>query len=367
MADLILIPVILLLLYKIEYKRDGVFDDYLSIERTNILKAIMAINVLLSHCTLDYINLNSKLLNVTSGDDAVKIFFFLSGYGLAVSYKRKGSAYINNFFSRRFAKILVPAIIVIIPNLLFFKFTGFCYYIEDLSPATFLKVFIENGYTLVINSWFVIELCILYIAFYLAVKLSKGDYNTGIRNASVFTVIIMGAFYVVYMYKEWLPVWFFSTYAFAFGLMWGAREESFVKRIKKHFDYVYLIGLPLGMILMIGMNVTKPFLDANLYDVLKNLFVGPIMVAAVILAGMKIRVGNKVWTFLGKISYEIYLIHGVFINIYRCNKLYIESDILYVLCAVASSLLGAVILHYASKLILDLYFKAIDTIGKKEN
>lgn len=38
MADLILIPVVLLFLYKIEFKKDGIYEDYLDVERCNILR-----------------------------------------------------------------------------------------------------------------------------------------------------------------------------------------------------------------------------------------------------------------------------------------------------------------------------------------
>lgn len=45
MADLILIPVVLLFLYKIEYKKDGIYEDYLDVERCNILRGVWQLSL----------------------------------------------------------------------------------------------------------------------------------------------------------------------------------------------------------------------------------------------------------------------------------------------------------------------------------
>ena len=94
MADLILIPVVLLFLYKIEYKKDGIYEDYLDVERCNILRGGMAVVVVLFHVGL-YVNEN--ILKICQGPDAVKIFFFLSGFGLILSLHNSFNSFVFDF------------------------------------------------------------------------------------------------------------------------------------------------------------------------------------------------------------------------------------------------------------------------------
>lgn len=366
MADLVLIPIILLLLYKIEYKRDGIFEDYLSIERTNILKAVMAVDVFLFHLTLSYLNVDTTFMKVASGDDAVKIFFFLSGFGLAVSYKRKGQAYLNGFLSKRFAKILVPLIIVAIINAGAFEYTGTYYTYDSFNLSNIYHGFIDNGLTLVYNSWYVIELMILYIVFYFSFKISGNNFQRGINISVTLTMLVMGAFYMLAVYKTWLAVWFYSTYVFAFGLIWGAKEEKILTLAKKKHDYLFMIGVPASMITVIVLRMVKPIMEIGIYQVLKSLLVGPLMILGVILAGMKIRINCRVWKILGTVAYEIYLVHGLVYNLLRSNKIYIDNDVLYVCASLGIAIVLAFAVHYLSQGILKVYFKIIESLQKKE-
>lgn len=351
MADLILIPVVLLILYKIEYKKDGIYEDYLSIERSNILKAIMAFIVMLSHCTLSYLNINTFFLKFLSGGDAVKIFFFLSGFGLAYSCRKK-AGYLNNFFSRRLSKLLVPVILVAILNVIFFKYAGTFYDTDGITVKNVFTSFFNNGYTIVFNLWYVVELIVLYIGFYFSFKLSKNDFNKGINYSVAFTVVVMLAFYLVFIYKGWLAVWFYSTYAFAFGLIWGAKDEEIKEFAKHKSNYMFSILLSAFAILMLIVVNLKSSLETGNYDIIKNLILGPVVILGIVIAGMKIKVNCKFWKVMGSISYEIYLVHGIFINLLRGNKIYIQNDFLYVLCVVVLSVLTAFILNYLSKMII---------------
>ena len=127
MADLILIPVVVLLLCKISYNKTGLNRDYLSIETTQAMRGVMILDVVLFHFCLDYLNVNQKLLSVCQGDDAVKIFFFLSGYGLIYSVKHKGDAYLKGFFSHRLVKIAIPAAVNIAIKKQTVYFEYFCF------------------------------------------------------------------------------------------------------------------------------------------------------------------------------------------------------------------------------------------------
>ncbi len=366
MTDLVLIPVILLLLYKISFNKDGLYSDYLSVERTNILRGIMALDVVLFHFSLEYLNVNIKLLSVCQGDDAVKVFFFLSGYGLMYQYMNKGKSYLDGFFTKRFAKILVPFIVAAIPYVIFYKASGGYYGAGEITVAKVFTEFFKNGYTIVYNAWYVVELMVLYIVFFVCCKLAKGDKQKTVNSCVTVVMLLMCGFWALYNYGSWMYIWFFSIYAFAFGILWAYKEKAIVKLLSKKFDYIYMLVIPVVIfIILIRRNYLIGF-GTEPYIMSKNLLLGPFIVIGVIVGGMKIKVNCKVWKYLGNISYELFLIHGLFYTLLRSSLVYVENDLLYVLGVLGLSIISATVLHYVSKYILKAYFACLNKLTAKK-
>ncbi|MDU5108905.1 MAG: acyltransferase family protein, partial [Clostridium sp.] len=131
----------------------GIFDygkeeyEALSVYNTNLLKGIAAILIVISHIGNKYgIRYFTPL-----GGIGVSVFLMLSGYGLLLSYKKKG---LNNFLARRFSGILIPYWIVVI-------------------IYSFINIDIFNIYDFIMQilliktipyTWFVQYIIILYIA-----------------------------------------------------------------------------------------------------------------------------------------------------------------------------------------------------------
>ncbi|MGN1421155.1 MAG: acyltransferase family protein [Eubacterium sp.] len=362
MADLILIPVIILLVYKISFNRDGLNSDYLSLERTNILRGIMALDVVLFHFSLDSLNVNIKFLSVCQGDDAVKVFLFLSGYGLMYQYMHKGKSYLDSFFTKRFAKIIIPFIVTAIPYIIFYKASGGYYGAGEFNVSTLFSEFFKNGYTVVYNAWYVVELMVLYIVFFVCCKLSKGNNQKMVNCCVTAVMLLMCGFWALYNYGNWMYIWFYSIYAFAMGILWAYKEKAIVKLLDKRFDYIYMLVIPLVIfIILLRRNYLIGF-GVEPYIMSKNLLLGPFIVIGVIVGGMKIKVNCKVWKYLGNISYELFLIHGLFYTLLRSSLVYITNDFLYILAVLGASISSAVAIHYISKYILKAYFTLVDKL-----
>ena len=368
MADLILIPVVALLLCKISYNKTGLNRDYLSIETTQAMRGVMILDVVLFHFCLDYLNVNQKLLSVCQGDDAVKIFFFLSGYGLVYSVKHKGNAYLKGFFSHRLVKIAIPLVIAAIPHIFLFKHAG-VYYLANtpLTLKTMFELFFHNGYTIVYNAWYVVELIVLYVAFYISFKIAKGDFERGVNITVLLTVLCMIGFYMLYLKQSWLHMWYFSTWAFAFGVIWSAKEEQIFKFIQKHFNLIFCVSILMVSFLAIFRREIMFQFSSDNYIMSKSMILGPFIVFGIIVGSMKFKLGCPVWKFLGKISYELFLIHGIFYNELRSGDIYIKNDLLYIVIGVALSIAAATLLYYIDRFILKGYFKLIGKKTKEES
>ena len=71
-----------------------------------------------------------------------------------------------------------------------------------------------------------------------------------------------------------------------------------------------------------------------------------LFVMIVLLLIMKLRFKNPVLSFLGKISLEIYLIHGLFLEMFRCPyKIYITNNLAYLAACVICAVLFAFLIH----------------------
>ena len=74
-------------------------------------------------------------------------------------------------------------------------------------------------------------------------------------------------------------------------------------------------------------------------------------VAFVFLLTLKIRFNNVFLRFLGTHSFELYLIHGLFLEIFRSDRFYIKSDFIYTAVRVDLSLGLTALMYYPFKII----------------
>ena len=74
-------------------------------------------------------------------------------------------------------------------------------------------------------------------------------------------------------------------------------------------------------------------------------------VAFVFLLTLKIRFNNVFLRFLGTHSFELYLIHGLFLEIFRSDRFYIKSDFIYTAVVLIFSLGLTALMYYPFKII----------------
>ena len=131
-------------------------------------------------------------------------------------------------------------------------------------------------------------------------------------------------------YGRW---WSNYTYALPFGMFWATYKNKIDKVIQNNY-YIYLL---LAVVLFIGVQYIKP-IDCNITRGI--LF--PLLVMIVL---MKIKIDNSLLQYLGSVSYEIYLFHGIFVNILLCKPeivLY-KNGFIYVTLSLITTLITAVL------------------------
>lgn len=306
--------------------------DYLSKENTSCVKGIFAFIILLVHITQfhpisvhPYVN----YLITSMGYLSVAVFFFLSGYGLEESCKKK-SGYLNTFWKHRILPLYGTYLYVMAIYLICFLCLG-----RSFSPATVLKSILLYA-TIVNNGWFFFAIIVLYIIFYLTHRLLKSSLLQTIGMGIGLILWCMACIYFQFGYWLWI-----SVFAFLAGILWQHYKEkidAFASQTKGYITGCISTSLGFCITWLIG----------HMYRLPQSVYFTFQMISAVFFVGvimwlcMKIPVQCRITRFLGRYSKYIYAMHGLVLNIFS-NYLKVENTALYLLIVIPGSILLAII------------------------
>ncbi|SEF86897.1 Membrane-bound acyltransferase YfiQ, involved in biofilm formation [Eubacterium ruminantium] len=332
MADIILLifplTIFIILFAGAKVRRnDASGDEAWNLDQAKAMQVFAALMVILHHMVqriTDCGGIDKGLITEWNsfGILCTSIFFFFSGFGLYKSCKTKEN-YLVGMLRKRLPTILIP-----------FYAINIIYLIVDprdrLSNA--FDVFTSLiGFTLVnSNAWFVVELSILYIAFYLCFRKS-GSERKAICRLTVFTLMLVTTSLLLghdttkvrghWFMGEW---WYNTTLIFIMGILF-AKNES---RIKAFMTRRWKILLPVSLLLLVGWYIFEEYIEANygyyrewqghpgypekLLTLVVQLIFCMIFMFIILLVNLKLQFGNPALRFLGSITYEIYLIHDIY-------------------------------------------------------
>lgn len=293
-----------------------------SFENTNALKGLLALSIVLCHMTsrVDY---ELPLFSFTvMGSIGVGLFFFLSGYGLIVSVE-KNLGYMNGFLMRRFTKILIPYFLMMASYLVYsIVFEG--------TISNVIGSFI--GGNPVSNSWYVFAYLFCCFLFWLAFR--KGDSRDG-RGKKLLMIACGLCLYIVFtgIVMQWPDWWYKTILCFLMGVIWGLNQNKIEIFFRKRYLGVLLFTVIFAIVSYLFPSIMRRLfhLSGNYIWLIND---GLMAISFTLLIGLllyKINVRNKITVFLGNISYEIYLFHGlimdVIVNAGGAQKPHIHQEI----------------------------------------
>lgn len=330
----------LLLIEKIEWKTESdqmSGNEYLGRNYTNQLRGFFAVVVVYYHLALGIHPDGIFDIFSNLGNYSVGVFFFLSGYGLLVQYQKKGRDYLKGFLWHRVIVSLV------IPYLIF----NVIYYVayvclgRQTTPLDMLASWI-NGHPLVSNSWYIIAIFYFYLVFFVSALLSGKRLwlTTGLCFVGSLAWMVicheMG-------YGDW---WFYSCFTLNAGMLWVLVHERVEDWFQKQFWLKEAGALVTCIVLYYAATILPQYIGMQTLIYLGCMQLSAIMFCVFVIAlGMRIRFNGRCLALLGECSLELYLIHGLFMTIFRSDKLYLESDILYSLAVLLAAVLAAFLLH----------------------
>lgn len=218
----------------------------------------------------------------------VTTFLFYSGYGILESIKNKKN-YIKNFFKKRIVKLFVlfstALILYIILNLLINN---------NYSLKTILLAFV--GWESIGNSnWFMFAIFSMYFATLISFKIFKKD----IKSAILLNTILSFVYIILVNIFKGYDWWYNIILCYNLGMFVSYYKEKIISLLKNNTHY-YLILLTLLMIFTISyINYSNYFV----FEIVSMSFV-----LIIFMITLKIKIGNKFLLWLGKNTFNIYIL-----------------------------------------------------------
>lgn len=342
---------VFVLLYKVKFAGfTGYFDDYLSLENSNAFRGIMALVIVLHHLCRQFADDGKyeiwlKPFDSPMGWLVVGMFFFFSGYGLMMGYKNK-NLYLKGFLKKRLPAVLIPmltATVLYLPFQLTIKIGngtfGYDYLLNILLGQDFI---IRNG-------WYVYAIIVFYVLFFVIFRFIK---NTKMAITTFTISIFLYEVICFIVYNNF--VWSASSICIAFGVVYAYYYEAITRIMKK----LYYLLLALCIIGYIGSMAINPLFNRLFHfyppEFISENFCCLFFVLFSLIICLKLNFNNVLTAFLGNISYEIYLLHGLFIIIFA-NFIKIDNSILYTALVLAFTVLSSWLIHKINRLITGKY------------
>lgn len=317
-------------LWGVRFQKKGCDEGYLSMEKGRSFRGILALTVVCHH--LAEKTGDSSLFHIFAflGFLPVAYFFFLSGYGLQKSYAGK-PGYRPTILKKRIPSVLGPYLAVTLLYWLMSAVEG-----DPYSVGEVLRSF-AVGDPIARFTWYIVFVLLLYGGFYLMTGFYRGNQLRGVA----WHMLFLAACILVFRKLGFSGYWYNSCMTYPLGILWAMKEKQWLPAVKKHFWLLAGLLVPaFGAVFL----ATMVLVDAS-WVLLLYWTSGILFTAVCLLLQMKLTFGNRLLKTLGDCSMEIYMLQGLFMGLYRGNRIYMEDPALWSAAVLISTCTAAWALH----------------------
>ncbi len=349
-------------------------EEYTSLKQTKMLQGITALGVALHHMAQKtcapwhpaIYTVHGLDLFVPIGYLFVSVFLFCSGLGLYKSLHTKPD-YLKHFIRRRILTMIIAF------YLSEWIHTAVRLLMRQKMDLTKILWYLSGLHMANPNAWYLIVIPFFYLVFWAAFRFCKRE-GFAIFWVFVFTLAytVLGA-YIGHQDNWWMQGewWYNSIILFPVGLLFGKFEKPVTRFFRKGYWFWLLLSFA-GIFLLFRQSEWLNNSVWGYYDAFSSRMRVPhslmsaggqwlvclFYVAFCFLLMMKVRIGNKTLAWLGSITLEFYLMHGLFVELFGFNFMditkslvYIKKVPLYILAVLACSAAAAVLFRRILKLI----------------
>ncbi|WP_051192300.1 acyltransferase family protein [Butyrivibrio sp. VCB2001] len=334
MAAIVLF-LLFLVLNKVKLEKSN--DDFFGVADTTAMRGLWCLIIVLVHIPIAYQNQIQDMIG-SFAYIGVTFFFMTSGYGLKLGLMRHPES-IGSFWKRRIPKLVIPYFIAILIYLFLFLLNK-----ESIEPYLFYSV----------GGW-VLWLIFCYFTFWAVntIKLSERYKDIVISAVIILVSIVMFLCGNIISFTTWVT----EIYGFIWGIWLANNNERFKEfAIRKWHAKVVVFCMLAALLGVLYLRYKTIYFIGNY--ILKILLGLAILVFILVLTS-RIIIGNRTINFIGKISYEIFLCHGIAIKIVEMCFSHIESGLFIAMALIVSVIIATVVRAIANKWINIMFLKEI--------
>lgn len=299
----------------------------MSMDYTQVLRGVAILMVMLQH--LSGFVLGSRIFTPFGGA-GVAVFLIISGYGLSISTNKKG---LKGFWTKKLVRVFLPWLFVWLTMVLLNGEKKF-------SAPSLSSLFLLDS-----TNWYLQYLLLCYLSFYIS---HKWFYH--------FRWLLMGGIFIL-SFVFWGNIQAEQSCSFLIGCLIAEKAKLF-KWIVEKIKVIFIFSLFLGISLLAvkQLSIVRTLMDnVSLVDHAINM----VMKTSIAISVMMLvrlfwsQINGRLAMFIGKISYELYLVH-LFIVIGYC-RIIGNMPLVSILVFVACSFLLSYLLYLVDNKILVLY------------
>ena len=288
-------------------------------------------------------------------DSLVRMFFMLSGFALLCGYEKTifaNEKSIINFYIKRFFKIAPIFYVALILQILIGYFlNGEKYSITSiiLSISLMFGLLPTNQELIVWASWAVGIEWIFYLLFPMFVVV--------VKNKWALVIATISSFIITYNYKgiigdaisnSHINVLIYLSYFFIGAVLYQCIPR--IKAIRKYNSWRFIQVIYIACSISLGVLLARQF-ERNI-----GMLVAFSLIIAGSIYGYTSVIDNKFTDWLGKISYSIYLLHMIVIQIFskfgviqRINGITKNEYVNYFMTSTIILIVTCLIAHFTTK------------------
>lgn len=333
----ILIPLIAIIAGGYKNVKKSNAEDLFSKNYTSVLKGICCIIVVMVHVRDGYKNSLQDAIG-SFAYVCVTLFFMISAYGMQLSVEKK-TDYIKHFWRNRLLALLIPCLFINIFSSLLFGLLDNC--------INFNQVWYINNYVLVL-----LEYCLW---FYIIMKLQKklSISKTWIIDIMLISGVLVSSLISFFIYEGHFGSNLTSWRCERFGLIWGLLFYRYIPLIKRFLIHKRLYKTILFTLLCMIFGIMYLRFKSVYFwgEYILKIILGLVIIVWMMLLTVKRQFGNRFSFWLGKISYEVYLLHTIvmFAIIKVSNNL---SSGLFILITYIFTLIISTIINWCSNKVI---------------
>lgn len=335
-TNILMLFIVLLLLFMVLWKAEYVKteDHFFNKQNTQAMRGIWCIIIMLVHVPLNQQN-NIQNFIGSFAFIGVTFFFMISSYTMTLNYI-DNEKFNFKYFIKRITKILFVCLLT----------DRVCRLIIDI----LINKKITTHFYLGINhwvGWLLICLIILAISQFIFVK--------RIKHCSYFASGLILAFSLLtFILKKNNvlsdTVWSVECLGFVFGILLATYKNKFILLFNnKWMKNIIIITL---LCILVGILYEKFKTVFFVGDYILRFILDLLATLLILILNIHISIGNKCTIFLGKISYEIYIVH-IYVYIIMDKLLIADNSALYIV----SSIIITIIVSYIISNVVNIIFK----------